>query len=131
MAEKSWPTTHSLVTLTIAGKPFDLRRSDVLKVLRDVEPEPIFSHFFVPRDKARRRYSGQSHLYTTGCGQFSELRIASGILDDRDRWSYTVNLHLKTDSVFEWHPAKLIERITSTVSARISTWRSFPGCSSA
>jgi hypothetical protein len=33
--------------VTIAGKPFELRRSDVLKALRDVEPEPISSHFVV------------------------------------------------------------------------------------
>jgi hypothetical protein len=33
--------------VTIAGKPFDLRRSDVLKALRHVEPEPIASHFVV------------------------------------------------------------------------------------
>jgi hypothetical protein len=37
----------SIRHVTIAGKPFDLRRSDVLKVLRDVEPEPISSHFVV------------------------------------------------------------------------------------
>lgn len=33
--------------VTIAGKPFDLRRSEVLKALLDVEPEPISSHFVV------------------------------------------------------------------------------------
>jgi hypothetical protein len=33
--------------VTIAGKPFDLRRSDVLKALRNVDPEPISSHFVV------------------------------------------------------------------------------------
>jgi hypothetical protein len=33
--------------VTIAGKPFELRRGDILKMLRDVEPEPIFSHFVV------------------------------------------------------------------------------------
>jgi hypothetical protein len=33
--------------VTIAGKPFDLRRSDILKALRDVDPEPIASHFVV------------------------------------------------------------------------------------
>jgi hypothetical protein len=33
--------------VTIAGKPFDLRRSDVLKALRGVDPEPIASHFIV------------------------------------------------------------------------------------
>jgi hypothetical protein len=42
MAE-STSTRH----VTIAGKPFELRRSDVLKALRDVEPEPISSHFVV------------------------------------------------------------------------------------
>jgi hypothetical protein len=31
----------------IAGKPFGLRRSDVLKALRNVEPEPISRHFVV------------------------------------------------------------------------------------
>jgi hypothetical protein len=33
--------------VTIAGKPFVLRRSDVLKTLRNVDPEPISSHFVV------------------------------------------------------------------------------------
>jgi hypothetical protein len=33
--------------VTIAGKPFDLRRSEVLKAMLDVEPEPISSHFVV------------------------------------------------------------------------------------
>jgi hypothetical protein len=33
--------------VTIAGQPFVLRRSDVLKTLRSVEPEPISSHFVV------------------------------------------------------------------------------------
>jgi hypothetical protein len=33
--------------VTIAGQPFVLRRSDVLKTLRGVEPEPISSHFVV------------------------------------------------------------------------------------
>jgi len=33
--------------VTIAGKPFDLRRSDVLKALRNADPEPISSHFVV------------------------------------------------------------------------------------
>jgi hypothetical protein len=33
--------------VTIAGKPFDLRRSEVLEALLDVEPEPISSHFVV------------------------------------------------------------------------------------
>ena len=33
--------------VTIAGQPFALRRSDVLKALRSVEPEPISSHFVV------------------------------------------------------------------------------------
>jgi hypothetical protein len=37
----------SIRHVTIAGKPFDLRRSDVLKALRHVEPEPISSHFVV------------------------------------------------------------------------------------
>jgi hypothetical protein len=31
----------------IAGKLFDLRRSDVLKALRNIDPEPISSHFVV------------------------------------------------------------------------------------
>jgi hypothetical protein len=33
--------------VTIAGKPFDLRHSDVLEALQNVEPEPISSHFVV------------------------------------------------------------------------------------
>jgi hypothetical protein len=33
--------------VTIAGQPFVLRRSDVLRALRNVEPEPISSHFVV------------------------------------------------------------------------------------
>lgn len=33
--------------VTIAGRPFTLRRSDVLKALRNVDPEPISSHFVV------------------------------------------------------------------------------------
>ncbi len=33
--------------VTIAGQPFVLRRSDVLRALRGVEPEPISSHFVV------------------------------------------------------------------------------------
>ena len=33
--------------VTIAGQPFVLRRSDVLRALRRVEPEPIYSHFVV------------------------------------------------------------------------------------
>jgi hypothetical protein len=33
--------------VTIAGKPFVLRRSDVLKTLQGIEPEPIASHFVV------------------------------------------------------------------------------------
>lgn len=37
----------SIRHVIIAGKSFDLRRSDILKVLRDVEPEPISSHFVV------------------------------------------------------------------------------------
>jgi hypothetical protein len=31
----------------IAGRPFELRRSDVVRALRTVEPEPITSHFVV------------------------------------------------------------------------------------
>jgi hypothetical protein len=33
--------------VTIAGRPFALRRGDVLKALRNVDPEPISSHFVV------------------------------------------------------------------------------------
>jgi hypothetical protein len=33
--------------VTIAGQSFVLRRSDVLKALRSVDPEPISSHFVV------------------------------------------------------------------------------------
>lgn len=33
--------------VTIAGQPFVLRRSDVLRTLRNAEPEPISSHFVV------------------------------------------------------------------------------------
>ncbi len=33
--------------VTIAGRPFTLRRSEVLKALRNVDPEPISSHFVV------------------------------------------------------------------------------------
>jgi hypothetical protein len=33
--------------VTIAGQPFSLRRADVVRALRNVEPEPIASHFVV------------------------------------------------------------------------------------
>jgi hypothetical protein len=33
--------------VTIAGRSFTLRRGDVLKALRNVDPEPIYSHFVV------------------------------------------------------------------------------------
>jgi hypothetical protein len=33
--------------VTIAGQSFELRRSDILKALQSVEPEPIASHFVV------------------------------------------------------------------------------------
>lgn len=33
--------------VTIAGQPFVLRRGDVIRALRHVEPEPISSHFVV------------------------------------------------------------------------------------
>ena len=33
--------------VTIAGHPFDLRRSDVVRALRGVDPEPITRHFVV------------------------------------------------------------------------------------
>ena len=33
--------------VTIAGQPFALRRSDVIRALRSVDPEPISSHFVV------------------------------------------------------------------------------------
>lgn len=42
MAEKA--VTHRV---TIAGRPFVLRRSDVVRALRRADPEPIASHFVV------------------------------------------------------------------------------------